>query len=125
MKAWFSSRKAFKLVDLAVGELDVFPHRFLAILARIFGREIDLLLGRIDGVEALSVGVFKRADDLPFAGLEIERARVGAAEIAIQAQAVEAVREQDVGLAVAVVIDPRGGGEIVAGTRAGAGRSRP
>ena len=61
-----------------------------------------------------AAGVVERADVVPRAERDRRLRGGGLARVAVQPQAVEAVAQQDVGLAVAVVVDPGGGGQVVA-----------
>jgi len=92
---------------LSIRQFDVFPHSLLAIFPRILASKINLLLGRIDRCETLSARVLKRPADFPFSKLHLCRAGISCTDIPVKSQAVESVREKDVGLAVAVVINPR------------------
>ena len=70
------------------------------------------------GGEGLVPGVIERAQVMPFAELERAGGRRGlflAGDVAIKPQAVIGVGQQQIGFAVAVVIDPGRGGQIVEG----------
>src|SRR5260370_6679741 len=112
------------LVDLEAGEagdfaipevLALVPAGLHSALALVFGLEVDFLLRRVLDVETVAALVGERAAVVPGAELDGDRLLRGGPDVAIQAQAVVAVAEKDVGPAVAVLVDPGGAGQVVAG----------
>src|SRR5262249_29399714 len=101
-------------VNLTVWEGSFLPLDLLLVFALIFLVQIDFLLRRIGGIESATARAVERADHIPLAKLRWRELRreVFRGIVAVQPQAVIAVSKENVRLAVAVVVNPRGRGQI-------------
>ena len=104
-----------EVIDFAVAIGFLAPGGFLAVLARILLLEVNFFLGRIDGIEAFAACMIEGADHMPLTQAKRDGAGRCRSLVAIEPQAMEAVAQEQVGPAVAVVVDPGGGGQVVAG----------
>ena len=104
-----------EVVDGSILELAFAPDRRLAAFAGVLLGQVDFLFGRIGGREALLAGVIEGAGVVPFAQLQRASPGVDRAFVAVEVQAVEAGGQEDVGPAVAVVVDPGSRGHVADG----------